>query len=77
MLAAETAAPPPTTYRKPQPRQVSFTFDLGPNGKPSNVRIKTSDNKPTYYVTPKMIGYIHWIVTNSITTSANCSVHIF
>ena len=39
--------------------------------------IKTSDNKPTYYVTPKMIGYIHWIVTNSITTSANCSVHIF
>jgi hypothetical protein len=29
--------------------------------------IKSSDNKPTYYVTPKTIGYIHWIVTDCIT----------
>ncbi len=29
--------------------------------------IKSSDNKPTYYVTPKTIGYIHWIVINCIT----------
>ena len=30
--------------------------------------IKSSDNKPTYYVTPKTIGYIHGIVTDSITS---------
>ncbi len=29
--------------------------------------IKSSDNKPTYYVTPKTVGYIHWIVTDCIT----------
>jgi hypothetical protein len=29
--------------------------------------IKSSDNKPTYYVTPKTIGYIHGIVTDCIT----------
>jgi hypothetical protein len=29
--------------------------------------IKSSDNKPTYYVTPKTIGYIHAIVTDCIT----------
>ena len=28
--------------------------------------IKSSDNKPTYYVTPKTIGYIHAIVTDCI-----------
>ena len=28
--------------------------------------IKSSDNKPTMYVTPKMIGYIHGIVTDCI-----------
>jgi hypothetical protein len=28
--------------------------------------IKSSDNKPTYYVTPKTIGYIHGIVTDCI-----------
>ncbi len=26
--------------------------------------IKSSNNKPTYYVTPKTIGYIHWTVTD-------------
>ena len=26
--------------------------------------IRSSDNKPTYYVTPKTIGYIHAIVTD-------------
>ncbi len=29
--------------------------------------VKSSNNKPTYYVTPKSIGYIHWIVTDYIT----------
>ncbi len=29
--------------------------------------IKSSDNQPTYYVTPKTIGYSHWIVTDCIT----------
>ncbi len=29
--------------------------------------IESSDDKPTNYVTPKTIGYIHWIVTDSIT----------
>ena len=29
--------------------------------------IKSSDNKPTYHVTPKTIGYIHAIVTDCIT----------
>jgi hypothetical protein len=29
--------------------------------------IKSSDNKPTYYVSPKTIGYIHGIVTDCIT----------
>jgi hypothetical protein len=29
--------------------------------------IQSSDNKPTYYVTPKTIGYIHAIVTDCIT----------
>jgi hypothetical protein len=29
--------------------------------------IKSSNNKPTYYVTPKTIGYIHGIVTDCIT----------
>ncbi len=29
--------------------------------------IKSSDNQPTYYVTPKTIGYIHGIVTDCIT----------
>lgn len=28
--------------------------------------IKSSDNKPTYHVTPKTIGYIHAIVTDCI-----------
>jgi hypothetical protein len=29
--------------------------------------IKSSYNKPTYYMTPKTIGYIHGIVTDCIT----------
>ncbi len=29
--------------------------------------IKSSNNQPTYYVTPKTIGYIHTIVMNCIT----------
>jgi hypothetical protein len=30
--------------------------------------IKSSDDKPTYCVTPKTIGYIHWIITDCITS---------
>ncbi len=39
--------------------------------------IKSSDNKPTYYVTPKTIGYIHGIVTDCITRlqSDACNQH--
>ena len=39
--------------------------------------IKSSDNKPTYYVTPKTIGYIHAIVTDCIPRlpSDTCNQH--
>jgi hypothetical protein len=29
--------------------------------------IKSSDDKPKYYVTQKTISYIHWLVTDSVT----------
>ena len=36
--------------------------------------IKSSDYKPTYYVTPKTIGYIHAIVTDCIGVHPKTSI---
>ncbi len=55
--------------RSTQPRTAPFPKQF--------LAIKSSDDKPTYYVTPKTISYTHGLITDSITClpSDACNQH--
>ncbi len=76
MFNVTPVARPCSKCRSTFPRTTPFTCCCRSNSQPST-GIKSSDNKPTYYVTPKTISYIYWIVTDCITRlpSDACTQH--